>query len=157
MNGHRSGINTNKFPAIYQHFNQADHSILSMKVRILEKVYHPSNHPGLSTPERRRKEEYWIRELGTAMPYGCNDKIDSIGNLSSPKCSDVNVMRIFNESTRRKRGHGHRHYTSPQKHDDFAGQVYSPFFKNLSDYTILDPNYILYLCLETPLSSEIQP
>ena len=78
------------------------------------------------------------------MPYGCNDKIDSIGNLSSPKCSDVNVMRIFNESTRRKRGHGHRHYTSPQKHDVSLDSLL-PFLKNLSKYTILEPNYILYL------------
>lgn len=37
MCGHRSGINTTKFPTVYQHFNQQDHSILSMKVRILEK------------------------------------------------------------------------------------------------------------------------
>ena len=36
MCGHRSGINTIKFPAVYQHFNQQDHSIISMKVRILE-------------------------------------------------------------------------------------------------------------------------
>ena len=36
MCGHRSGINTTKFPTVYQHLNQHDHSILSMKVRILE-------------------------------------------------------------------------------------------------------------------------
>ena len=45
----------------------------------------------------------WFGELGTAAPYGCNDKIDSVGNLTSPRCSSVNVMRLFGSSQRRKR------------------------------------------------------
>ena len=49
-----------------------------MKVRILEKIYHPTNSPGLSTPFRRKREEHWIRQLGTAAPYGCNDHINLI-------------------------------------------------------------------------------
>ena len=64
---------------------------------------------------RRQKEDYWIRELVTATPCGCNDKIDGIGILSSPTCRSVNVMDIFNST--RKRSHGHRHYTSPICHD----------------------------------------
>ena len=51
------------------------------------------------------------------MPYGYNDNIDSIGSLSSPGCSNVNVMNIFDNTPRRKRSHGHRQYTSPQLHD----------------------------------------
>ena len=39
------------------------------------------------------------RELGTAVPYGCNDRIDSVGNLTSPACSSVNVMNLFNYLT----------------------------------------------------------
>ena len=113
MCGHRSDINNNANDIVYQHFNQPDHSILSMRVRIIEKIYHRTNNPNLATPLRRQKEDYWIRELGTATPYGCNDKIDGIGILSGPACSSVNVMDIFNSSPRRKRSHGHRHYTSP--------------------------------------------
>ena len=44
------------------------------------------------------------------------DKIDGIGILSSPTCRSVNVMDIFNSPPRRKRSHGHRHYTSPIPH-----------------------------------------
>ena len=117
MNGHRSSINNNEFPEVYQHFNRPDHSILSMKVRIIEKIYHPTNNPNLSTPLRRQKEENWIRTLGTAIPYGCNDKIDSVGILSSPRCSDVNVMKLFPIHQRRKRSHGNRHYTKPECHN----------------------------------------
>ena len=115
--GHRSGINNRTNKLIYQHFNQPDHSILSMKVRILEKIYHRTNNPNLATPLRRQKEDYWIRELGTATPYGCNDKIDGIGILSNPSSNSINVMNVFNNTPRRKRSHGHRHYTPPKFHD----------------------------------------
>jgi len=81
MNGHRSEINH----ARYQYFNQPNHSVLSLKVRILENIYHPTNSPQLSTPHRRKREEYWIRLLGTATPYGCNEKIESIGNPLAQK------------------------------------------------------------------------
>jgi hypothetical protein len=63
------------------------------------------------------KENYWMRELGTATPYGCNDKINGIGILSSATCISVNVMDIFNFTSRRRRSHGHRHYISPIFHD----------------------------------------
>ena len=49
-----------------------------MRVRIIEKIYHRTNNPNLATPLRRQKEDYWIRELGTATPYGCNDTINGI-------------------------------------------------------------------------------
>ena len=83
MNGHRSSIKTGGNQLLYKYFNLPDHSVLSMKVRILEKIYHPTNSPGLSTPFRRKREEHWIRQLGTTAPYGCNDHIDSIGILGA--------------------------------------------------------------------------
>jgi hypothetical protein len=78
-----------------------------------------TNSPTLCTPFRRQQDEHWIRKLGTAFPYGCNDNIGSIGNISSPKCasSNVNVMGIFNNTSRRKRSHGHRLYNKPIIHD----------------------------------------
>ena len=117
MNGHRYSVNNNEHKYVYEHFNQPDHSILSMKVRILEKIYHPTNSPGLSTPLRKQREEFWIRKLGTAFPYGCNDNIRSIGNLSSPRCNDVNVMNLFDKTPRRKRSHGTRHRNPSTIHD----------------------------------------
>ena len=48
--GHRSGIINNVNDIAYQHFNQPDHSILSMRVRIIEKLYHRTNNPSLATP-----------------------------------------------------------------------------------------------------------
>ena len=98
---------------LYRHFNLPDHSILSMKVRILEKIYHPTNNPSLSTLFCRKREEHWIRQLGTAAPYGCNDHIDSIGNITSPGCQSVNVLNLFDRTSRRHRSHGSRKYNKP--------------------------------------------
>ena len=64
--GYRSGIINSINDIVYQHFNQPDHSILSMRVRIIEKIYHRTNNPNLATPLREQQEDYWIRELGTA-------------------------------------------------------------------------------------------
>lgn len=131
MNDHRSNVNdhnNNKF--LYKHFNQPDHSIASMKVRIIEKIYHPTIDPILSTPYRLQREDFWIRELGTAIPYGCNDKIDGVGILSSPRCSTVNTLQLFNTSARRNRSHGHRKYIPPAVHtvtiDSLLTSVHKP-------------------------------
>ncbi|KAK3104459.1 hypothetical protein FSP39_002438 [Pinctada imbricata] len=92
MSGHRSKINNKGSQLLYRHFDQADHSVLSMKVRILEKIYHPTNNPNLSTPLRRNREEFWIKNLNTAAPYGCNDNISTIGNLTSPGCQSLHEI-----------------------------------------------------------------
>ena len=73
ISGHRSRIIHNVKDIVNQHFNQPDHSIVSMRVRFIEKIYHRTNNPNLATPLRIQKKDYWIRELGTATPYGCND------------------------------------------------------------------------------------
>ena len=118
MNGHRSQINNGGNQLLYRHFNLPDHSALSMKVRILEKIYHPTNKPITScTPFRRKREEHWIRQLRTAAPYGCNDHIDSIGNLTSPGCQSVNVLNVFDRTSRRHRSHGSRRYNKPEIHN----------------------------------------
>ena len=117
MNGHRSQIKHGGNQFLYQHFNQVDHSILSFRVRILEKIYHHTNDPDYSTSFRRQREEFWIRMLGTAIPYGCNDNINHVGNLSHPMCSSVNVFSLFHSCRRRHRSHGHRHYNPPSIHN----------------------------------------
>jgi hypothetical protein len=93
--GHRSGIINIVNDIVFQHFNQPDHSILSMRVRIIRKLYHRTNNSNLTTPLRGQHEDYWIRELRTATPYGCNDKFDGIDNLSNPTCRSMKVMDLF--------------------------------------------------------------
>ena len=78
ISGHRFQINDNGGQLLYRHFNQPDHSIVSMRVVIIDKIYHHTNSPTLSTHFRRQREEFWIKTLGTASPYGCNDNISIV-------------------------------------------------------------------------------
>ena len=133
VSGHRYQIVNNGKQLLYQHFDLPNHSILSMGVIVIEKIYHHTNSPNLSTYYRREREEFWIKELGTASPYGCNDNVSSVGNLSSPSCSNINVMNLF-PSFKRTRSHGHRHYTPP-----INNQV---SFSDLLDL-IFKPTYLL--------------
>jgi hypothetical protein len=109
MNQHRYDARDPKYRILYNHFNQPGHDrCLTMKIRIIEKIYHHTNSPILSTPYRTDRELFWIKELDTAMPYGCNDNIKGVGNLSSPECNEINVMNLFNTIPRTKRSHGHK-------------------------------------------------
>ena len=56
MNGHRSGASRDD-KLVYQHFQLPGHSPSDMKVQ-------------MTKPERERVELKWIKELGTAAPYG---------------------------------------------------------------------------------------
>ena len=136
ISGHRYQILNNGGQLLYQHFNLPDHSILSMGVIVIEKIYHHTNSPSLSTPYRREREEYWIKELGTASPYGCNDNVSSIGNLTSPSCSNVNVMNLFPSFNRKKRSHGTRHYTPPRNNQVLFTDLLDLVFKPLGIHHI---------------------
>lgn len=70
----------------------------------------------MSTRYLLQRKNFWIRELETAIPYGCNDTNDDVGILSSPKCITVDTLQLSNTSSRRKRSHGHRKYTPSAVH-----------------------------------------
>ena len=106
MNGHRSAIKTGGQSLLHRHFHQPDHSVDDMRVQILEKVYHSSENPTLLTSLCRTRELFWIKELGTAKPYGFNDQIKGVGTLSSISCKKTNIYSLFNKQPRRKRSHG---------------------------------------------------
>jgi hypothetical protein len=57
----------------------------------------------ISTPYRTDRELFWIKELGSAIPYCCNDNIKGVDNLSSPGYSEINVMSLFSTIPRTKR------------------------------------------------------
>ena len=99
-----------QFHLLHRHFHQSNHSVDDMRVQILEKIYHSSGSPSLSTPLRRERELFWIKELGTAKPYGFNDQIKGVGTLSSTSCKKMNAYTLFKKHQRRKSSHGKCHY-----------------------------------------------
>ena len=134
----------------YNHFNQPGHDrCLTMKVRIIEKIYHHTNSSILSTLYRTDRELFWIKELGTAMPYGCNDNIKGVGNLSSPGCSEINVMSLFNTIPRTKRSHEFniQMIKSPlnQERYKILLMIYFIIYRNLLEFITFVQSYFHYL------------
>ena len=68
-----------------------------MMVQILGKIYHSSENPVNTRLHRRLRELHWIKELGTAASYGCNDQVKGVGALSSPLCKRTDALGIFNK------------------------------------------------------------
>ena len=109
MYGHRSAIKKGGQSLLHRHFHQPHHSVDDMRVQILEKVYHSSENPILLTSIRRTRELFWLKELGTAKPYGFNDQIKGVGTLSSISYQKTNIYSLFNKQPRRNRSHVKRH------------------------------------------------
>ena len=76
-----------------------------MKIQILEKEHKKFGSTKLTKPEKERIKLKWIKELGTAAPYGFNDKISGVGILTSPSTSEVNRTGICKNQVRKSRGH----------------------------------------------------
>ena len=89
-------------------------------MQIVEKVYHSSENPTLLTSLPRRRELFWIKELGTAKPYGFNDQIKGVGTLSSISCKKTNIYSLFNKQPRRERSHGKRRYNKRAPQPDIT-------------------------------------
>ena len=100
MNGHRSAIKKGGQSLLHRHSHQTDQSVDDTRVQILEKVYHSSENPTLLTSIRRIREVFWIKELGTAKPYGFNDQIKEVGTLSTISCKKTNIYSLLNKQPR---------------------------------------------------------
>ena len=81
------------------------------------------------------------------MPYGCNENIDSIGNISCPGFSNVNLMNIFDNTPRRSRGHCQ--YISPQLHNVSINCLLPFVHKPLGLHYIRTTLYSLLLRLQS--------
>ncbi|MCP4978369.1 MAG: hypothetical protein GY931_19660 [Maribacter sp.] len=78
MNEHRNKV-AKKFEGSYlvRHFSQENHSIMDMKFAILEKLDDKA-----SDAYRLEREDFWIKAMVTAYPFGMNDKIKGYGIIS---------------------------------------------------------------------------
>ena len=99
IKGHRAGIINDGQSQLYKHFRLPGHSVADIRVHILEKIYHSLECPVNARLHRRLRELYWMKDLDTAAPYGCNDQIKGVGTLSSPSCRSTNVLGIFKKIT----------------------------------------------------------
>ena len=83
-----------------QHFTSDGHSEEDIDILPIEEVTCASN---ISIRAKRlEREDYWCRELCTVYPYGLNDNVRKVGNVS--KCGvDMVVGTLFNKQLRKCR------------------------------------------------------
>ena len=103
MCGHRSCIK-NLSSLLGGHFD--DHGIENFSVQIIERIDpRRKRHDKTIKDHRLDREDYWMRELGTITPFGLNEKVRRVGNISQ---KNVPVTQLFHVSQRRPGGHGRR-------------------------------------------------
>ena len=110
LSGHRSSIKKRANTFIARHFTLPGHSVKDIRIQPIE---HITPRPGETekdvTIRRLDRERFWMLELATVYPYGLNDRLQHVGNVSHSNLrSGINVLNLFNRHKRRKRSHGHR-------------------------------------------------
>ena len=70
---------------------------------IEEVVLEPGD--SMTLPSKRlQREEFWYRELCSVYPYGLNDNVKGVGNVSSmSRSEDLIVYTLFNKHERKYR------------------------------------------------------
>ena len=87
---------------------------------VITKVYRVQQLKNCSATTRVLEQLFWIKELGTAKPYGVNDQIKGVGTLSSISCKKTNIYSLFNKQPRQKRSHGKRRYNKKAPQPDIT-------------------------------------
>ena len=110
LSGHRSSIKKRANTFIARHFTLPGHSVKDIRIQPIE---HITPRPGETekdvTIRRLDRERFWMLELATVYPYGLNDRLQHVGNVSHSNVrSGINVLNLFNRHKRRKRSHRHR-------------------------------------------------
>ena len=113
MNNHRASIRNLQPQPIYKHFNSDGHSLEDLTMQPIERVELSDDDDEVSLHSKRlHREDFWMRELKTIQPYGLNDNVRSVGNISKLPVEPV-VWRYFNQHKRGRkykprRRHSHR-------------------------------------------------
>ena len=94
LRGHKKHANT----FIVKHFNQPGHSVADILIQPIEKIeLLPGESDEDVTIRRLDRERFWMLELGTVYPYGLNDRLQSVGNVSKNLKNNINVFSLLNK------------------------------------------------------------
>ena len=109
LSGHRSSIKKRANTFIAKHFNLPDHSVNDIRIQPIEEIEQRQQETERDLTTRRLdRERFWMLELGTVYPYGLNDRLQNVGNVSKTGLKHQYVFSLLNKRKRRKRSHGHR-------------------------------------------------
>ena len=120
FNNHRNRLRQLSNLYLYQHFTSDGHSEEDIDILPIEEVTCASS---ISIRAKRlEREDYWCRELCTVYPYGLNDNVRKVGNVS--KCgADVVVGTLFNKQPRKYRKRPLRKHNRKVAMIDLTGWV----------------------------------
>ena len=105
FNNHRNRLKKLTNLYLYHHFSSDGHSVDDMSIMPIEEL--TSNDRVSATSQRLEREDYWCRELCTYYPYGLNDNVRSVGNIS--KQHGLVVYTLFNKRQRKfRKRNGHK-------------------------------------------------
>ena len=109
FNNHRNRLKQLCGLYLYHHFNSDSHTLEDISIMPIEEVVLEPDDSMTLPNKRLQREEFWYRELCTVYPYGLNDNVKGVGNVSSmSRSEDLIVYTLFNkhESKYRKRKPG---------------------------------------------------
>ena len=89
FNNHRNRLKSMANLYLYNHFNSDGHTEDDMCIMPIEKIDDFGSRSA-STSKRLEGEDYWCRELCTYYPYGLNDNVRGVGNISKMKNNTIN-------------------------------------------------------------------
>lgn len=120
---HRRNVTKGVKGYLYEHFRSNNHSIENMEILIIEKI--ALNEEQNVKHSLLEIENFWIRELNTAYPFGFNDRIKNYGDISN----NINPVYhknqpYFNHKTiRRPRERGARGLSRHRQLNDICNNI----------------------------------
>ena len=100
MNNHRNRLKNTSDLYLYKHFCSDGHCAEDLHIMPIEQVTLEEDDNMTLTSKRLRREEYWYKELKSIYPYGLNDNVKNIGNISKHRNTHLVIWELFNSHTR---------------------------------------------------------
>ncbi len=109
---------------LVKHFNKKEHSVDNMTIKVLEKIDANFDKDRVKA-ELTAAEDFWIRTLVSAFPFGLNDKIKGYGCATEIGAPGLHkgVPYFSAKMDRRKRGHGKKRRTKRIINGNFLSEI----------------------------------
>ena len=99
MNNHRQRLKQMCILFLYQHFCSNDHNEDDITIMPIEEVTLEMGENITLASKRLQREEFWYKELATVYPYGLNDNVKHLSNVSKIDTQNIIVWALFKENS----------------------------------------------------------
>ena len=97
MNNHRYRLKQLGNFYLYNHFNSDGHSLDDISIMPIEAVFYSPEDTTTIGSKLLSCEEFWYKELGSIYPYGLNDNVKQLGNVSQKIERGLVMYSLFNK------------------------------------------------------------